>query len=1225
MRISIAFFVIVLLSQLALGEIINVPEDFETIQLGINNAEDTDTVLVHPGVYEENLNVDRNIVLGSLTLTTGDPAYSDSTVIDGGGNGSVMTLNGEILVRGFTVQNGGGVPFGGGLFCSGGGIILEDLMIVGNGADSNGGGVFASNANVTLRRVDLIENNSRSHGGGFSIQNGSTLIEDCEFLRNESGDAGGIHGINSDVVMRHVLIAQNLANSSLGGAAEILGSTVSMERVTITGNQAVSYGAFTIQGEQLTITNSIIFGNFSPDRPLIRLTGDNQISFTDLAGGEDVIELGEDARLALDELIDEDPLFVNPDEGDYHLTEDSPCIDAGDPEGDPDPDGTRADMGAFYFHQQVDQNPHRFDVPDEFETIQAAINATEDGDTVLVHPGVYEENITIQGNKVLASLTLTTGDPAYSDSTVIDGGGDGTVLVVRNECLVIGLTIRNGRNGEGGGVVVLREATATLRHVKLIENEGIDHGGGIITQPLSTLIMEDCESLRNTAGEGSGIICYGNVTLNRVLISNNEDTEGGSVIFVGGAALINQVTVSDNQCRGPSAGLTFFHPAEGTAISNCIIYGNGGDGETQVHLSSRDNVEVSLSYCDIEGDVEAIDTDDNVQLNIDEIINEDPLFVNPDDGDYHLTEDSPCIDAGDPESDPDPDGTIADMGAFYFHQEPDQNPHRFDVPDEFETIQAAINATEDGDTVLVHPGEYLGNINFNGRNISVGSLFLLDGDEGHVGETIIDGNEQAIAVIIKDSEETALIGFTIRNGVGRGAGGGIYCNNSNPVIESCFITDNISALGGGIWSLRSDVTLRNCVFSGNVAASGGGLFFDTSTALVVNCDINNNVTEGRGGGVVSTLSDVVIDNCSISNNISADEGCGGIHAFAGSLLISCTSITDNIGANGGGIYVVRGTVGEIINCTICNNSTEGDVGGIYLQDETSMSVLNSIIFANEPNQIGLADDAEIQISWSDIEDGWEGEGNVVENPLFFNPDEGDYHLTEDSPCLDAGDPEYDPDPDGTRVDMGAFYLHQRDIDVFPDTLLFTDGEIGVTDSLRMSIGNVGLTTLHISGISLVEVESPFEINDYDEFDLGPDESLDVWIRYAPYEYARAGNHLLIESDDPDEGEILVRVFSSAVNSVESELESTLEFALSAAYPNPFNSTTTIEYALPFASDVTLNLYNLSGQRIETLAEGRLQAGVHRTMLDAGDMPSGLYFMKLEGAGLSLARKVMLIR
>jgi hypothetical protein len=86
-----------------------------------------------------------------------------------------------------------------------------------------------------------------------------------------------------------------------------------------------------------------------------------------------------------------------------------------------------------------------------------------------------------------------------------------------------------------------------------------------------------------------------------------------------------------------------------------------------------------------------------------------------------------------------------------------------------------------------------------------------------------------------------------------------------------------------------------------------------------------------------------------------------------------------------------------------------------------------------------------------------------------------------------------------------------------------------------------------------------------------------------------------------------------------------EFQLYKPFPNPFNSTTTIEYALPIASDITLNLFGLSGRRGETLVSGRMQAGVHRTMLDAGDMASGLYFLKLEGVGQSFTQKIMLVK
>ena len=94
---------------------------------------------------------------------------------------------------------------------------------------------------------------------------------------------------------------------------------------------------------------------------------------------------------------------------------------------------------------------------------------------------------------------------------------------------------------------------------------------------------------------------------------------------------------------------------------------------------------------------------------------------------------------------------------------------------------------------------------------------------------------------------------------------------------------------------------------------------------------------------------------------------------------------------------------------------------------------------------------------------------------------------------------------------------------------------------------------------------------------------------------------------------------------ESFISHPSSFILYPAYPNPFNSTTTIEYALSFPAEVSLNIYNLSGRRVETLFNGRQQAGVHSVTFNAGNLPSGLYFVRLEDSGQAFTKKVMLIR
>jgi len=156
---------------------------------------------------------------------------------------------------------------------------------------------------------------------------------------------------------------------------------------------------------------------------------------------------------------------------------------------------------------------------------------------------------------------------------------------------------------------------------------------------------------------------------------------------------------------------------------------------------------------------------------------------------------------------------------------------------------------------------------------------------------------------------------------------------------------------------------------------------------------------------------------------------------------------------------------------------------------------------------------------------------------------------------------------------------------------------------------------HLAVISIANPENLEVISSIDVPRIVRDvEISDDGLIYAAYHGSRRGQ----QSN--------VGIYRFTQNGIEGNLvEIPTTFTLYSAYPNPFNSTTTIEYTLPFASEVTLNIYNLSGQRVETLVIGRMEAGVHRVMLDAGDMASGLYFVKMEGVGRSVTQKIMLVK
>ena len=128
------------------------------------------------------------------------------------------------------------------------------------------------------------------------------------------------------------------------------------------------------------------------------------------------------------------------------------------------------------------------------------------------------------------------------------------------------------------------------------------------------------------------------------------------------------------------------------------------------------------------------------------------------------------------------------------------------VPGKAFTIQAGINAASAGDTVLVQPGRYLESIDFKGKDIVVGSLFLATRDSSYILDTIIDAEQENTVVTFQNGEtsKAELCGFTITNGLSRGSvmdsgnpGGGIYCYNASPYLHHLIVEGNESRLDGG--------------------------------------------------------------------------------------------------------------------------------------------------------------------------------------------------------------------------------------------------------------------------------------------------------------------------------------------------------------------------------------------------------------------------------------------
>jgi len=86
-----------------------------------------------------------------------------------------------------------------------------------------------------------------------------------------------------------------------------------------------------------------------------------------------------------------------------------------------------------------------------------------------------------------------------------------------------------------------------------------------------------------------------------------------------------------------------------------------------------------------------------------------------------------------------------------------------------------------------------------------------------------------------------------------------------------------------------------------------------------------------------------------------------------------------------------------------------------------------------------------------------------------------------------------------------------------------------------------------------------------------------------------------------------------------------DFVLHPAYPNPFNPVTTISFDVPFQSKISMNMYNVLGQRVAVLMDGNVTPGAHQVQWDASDSPSGIYFVSMNAGELVQLRKVVLLK
>lgn len=418
------------------------------------------------------------------------------------------------------------------------------------------------------------------------------------------------------------------------------------------------------------------------------------------------------------------------------------------------------------------------------------------------------------------------------------------------------------------------------------------------------------------------------------------------------------------------------------------------------------------------------------------------------------------------------------------------------VPDEHPTLADAIELAQDGDEVVLMPGYYTGrgfiDLDLQGKAITIRSY-------GGPVVTIIDAQFQSRVFRLQSGEtpQTKIVGLFIIHGDAEAGdpedpdGGAVLCIGASPTIDSCIFALNHAANGGAVdcsldsyptflgcqflrnsareygGALRSaiycDPRFERCTFRGNTAPLGGAVAASFSGPLLSECEFTGNRAQpteqypnAYGGALylaranTHTLQHARIDRCAFESNEADDVG-GAIYIHkTGPRITSCLFRANAAGYAGGAAFATVFSVMELRDSTLVGNSAGVAAGAVNATHQLGV-IQHSIVWGNrtetgiEP-QIGgtyVYGLSPMPVRYSDVEGGHPGPGNIDAEPRFVLVIPGlfaDSRLSADSPCIDAGDPEYPGDPHqgqepigfdldghsrihGAAIDMGAYEFH----------------------------------------------------------------------------------------------------------------------------------------------------------------------------------------------------------